>query len=509
MTSAQQALDPARPIGRLGNPQQDRLAILLFLLVSAAFLFVDPKVPPIALQDEARNAINAVEMYLRGFSLVTTFNFQPDLWNTKPPLLIWLMSASMTLFGPSEWAIRLPSALAAMGILSCTLLFVRKVTGSLPLALGAAAIMLVSPGFFGEHGARTGDFDALLTFFVTAGLQILFFTLHRARPEVRSMIAIGALVGAGAMTKSIAAFIPVAGALPYLAATGRLKRTLSLSHRYSVAAGLAVGPLLIFYLAREAVGPGYLATVLFNDIAGRFSETLIKPTAPWYYLKELSFGWIVAGPFLVATPFALAECTGRTRLLFIYAASIAGTSLLVFSAASNRAVQYALPMFPWLSIMGVLTLRYLLRFVRDALREGKKAQAVVLGLALLLAGGQMPNRAAEWRFQRFPERQFYAQSSYGDLFGEVSARGVSKLTVVDPGKIHLGKPGYTPLLRWNRLIWRERGMAIDHLYQQPSSSTLPLASCEPLVFERWTGAAAEKVGSCVVLWSTGARGSPD
>ena len=190
---------------------RERLSILLFLLASSIFLFADAKIPPVALQDEARNAVNALEMYLSGNGLVTTYNFQPDLWNTKPPLLIWLMSASMSLFGPSEWAIRLPSALAAMGTMTCTLLFVRRVTGSLPTAIGAGAILLLSPGFFGEHGARTGDFDALLTFFVTAGLQLIFFTVHRARPDMRSIFAIGGLIAAGAITKSIAAFIPLAG----------------------------------------------------------------------------------------------------------------------------------------------------------------------------------------------------------------------------------------------------------------------------------------------------------
>src|SRR5206468_3140523 len=95
----------------------ESLFILLFLLASSVFLFADATVPPVALQDEARNAVNAIEMSIRGYSLITTFNFQPDLWNTKPPLLIWLMSASMSLFGPSDWAIRLPCALAAMGTL--------------------------------------------------------------------------------------------------------------------------------------------------------------------------------------------------------------------------------------------------------------------------------------------------------------------------------------------------------------------------------------------------------
>jgi 4-amino-4-deoxy-L-arabinose transferase-like glycosyltransferase len=463
------------------------------------FLFVDAKIPPIALPDEARNAVNAMEMYIRGYSLITTFNFQPDLWNTKPPLMIWLMSTSMTLFGPSEWAIRLPSALAAIGTLSCTLFFVRRITGSLSTAIGAASLMLLSPGFFGEHGARTGDFDVILTFFVTAGLQIIFFTVHRTRPGMRLMFAIGGLIAAGALTKSIASFVPVAGVLLYLVAVGRLKRVLSLSHRYAVAGAVAVAPLFIFYALREAAAPGYVSAVLYNDIAGRFSVPLIEHTTPFFYVKELTVGWFVAGPFLVAAPLALARCSGRTKLLFIYAVSIASVSLLVYSAATNRAAQYALPMFPWLSIVAALTLRYLVRFLAEAWRHGKKAQAVVLAGALILVGGQLVFRAADWRYHRFPARQFYPQSSYGDLFAKLSASGTMNLTVVDPGIWLLGKPGYAPALRWNQLIWQIKGMKITHELGQRVGNPVPLASCEPLVFNRWTGPAVERIGSCAVL----------
>ncbi|MBV9529158.1 glycosyltransferase family 39 protein [Sphingomonas sp.] len=484
---------------RLRKATREHLSILLFLLASAIFLFADAKVPPIALPDEARNAINALEMHIRGFSLVTTFNFQPELWNTKPPLLIWLMAGSMDLFGPSELALRLPAALAGMGILCCTLLFVRRVTGSLATAIAAAAILLLSPGFFGEHGARTADFDGPLTFFVTAGLQLLFFTVHQARPGVRRMLAVGGLVATGALTKTIAAFIPVAGVLVYLVAVGRFGRVLSLWQRYAIAAVTAVTPLLIFYAAREAAGPGYLAAVIHNDILGRFNQALVEPTTPIYYVRELFPGWFVAGPFLIAAPLAWAGCSSREKLLFLYSASIAVTALAVLSAASSRAVQYALPTFPWLGIIAVLTLRYLGRFVVRAWRDRKAAEALVLGAALALACGQLTYRAATWRYERFPARQFYAQATYGDLFAALSAEGIRTVTVVDPGVIHLGRPGYTPMLRWNQLIWAEKGLKASHLYTMRAGLRGPLASCEPTVIRRWSGRGFQRIGSCALL----------
>lgn len=123
----------------------------------------------------------------------------------------------------------------------------------------------------------------------------------------------------------------------------------------------------------------------------------------------------------------------------------------------------------------------------------------LVSAAFLLVSGQLIYRAAYWRYQGFPSRQFYPQSSYGNLFAELSARGITTLTVVDPGQNHHGRVGYAPLLRWNRLIWQEKGMTIDHELKQLGSGQGPLASCEPRVFDRW-GSAAEHIGSCALLW---------
>ncbi len=100
------------------------------LVVAALFMFVDVRPDPIQLWDESRIAVNALEMHLRGLSLVTTYGFTPDLWNTKPPLLVWLIDAAMAVVGPSELAVRLPSMAAALGVLALVSGFTRRMTGS-------------------------------------------------------------------------------------------------------------------------------------------------------------------------------------------------------------------------------------------------------------------------------------------------------------------------------------------------------------------------------------------
>ena len=63
--------------------------------------------------DESRLAINAFEMFKDGNFLVTHFEGNPDMWNTKPPMMIWLQVFFINLIGLGELALRLPSAFAA------------------------------------------------------------------------------------------------------------------------------------------------------------------------------------------------------------------------------------------------------------------------------------------------------------------------------------------------------------------------------------------------------------
>ena len=63
--------------------------IVLALLVYVP-IFGHLNTLPIRIWDESRLATNAYEMLKNGNFIVTYFDGKPDMWNTKPPLLIWL-----------------------------------------------------------------------------------------------------------------------------------------------------------------------------------------------------------------------------------------------------------------------------------------------------------------------------------------------------------------------------------------------------------------------------------
>jgi 4-amino-4-deoxy-L-arabinose transferase-like glycosyltransferase len=465
---------------------REKVVVGLFLLAAALFLFVDRQSLPIILWDESRNVVNALEMRRTGLGVVTTFDFAPDHWNTKPPLLIWLMYGSISVFGASEWALRLPSMLASFGTLLILILFVRRVTGSLGTALAAGTILLLSPGFFSEHGARTADYDALLLFFTTAYLQLLFLALHRRQPSVKLALLIGALIACAFLTKSTAGIIAGAGIPLYLLAVKRLGRAFAAWRAYTVLIVAALLPIILFLVAREAAAPGYLQAMLHNDLVGRFQQTLIgRATRPTLYLETLISGWFLAGPLLLLVPFALPHLRGRKRLLFLFSLIVGIAQLAVCSLSATRLPHYILPALPWFAAAVAIAAPDLwARHIAPFLGSGgwkRPSPALAFVTAIGLLAGIVTVRSLDWRYRGMAESRFSAEGRYGALFEALAQRGIARADAVDSGFILEDEPHATPLLDSYRFIWAERGLAVRHLTDMPATGGSLLVSCSPAV----------------------------
>ena len=122
---------------------------------------------PIFQWDEARYANNSIEVLTLGNWFHFTMDGHIDTWNFKPPLVLWIQAASMKVFGINEWAVRLPSAMASIGI--AILLFWFCYTALKSPLTGIATIFFyaASAGFIGPHMGRSADLDAIQTLLVT------------------------------------------------------------------------------------------------------------------------------------------------------------------------------------------------------------------------------------------------------------------------------------------------------------------------------------------------------
>src|SRR5690606_24070120 len=94
----------------MNRPTRD---LLIVLAVSSFCFFLNLGGPHLWDRDEPRNAGCAAEMLAANDWIVPTFNAQ--LREHKPALTYWMMMLSYLVFGVTEFAARLPSALYGVG----------------------------------------------------------------------------------------------------------------------------------------------------------------------------------------------------------------------------------------------------------------------------------------------------------------------------------------------------------------------------------------------------------
>jgi len=132
----------------------------------------------------------------------------------KPPASLWVMAASVRIFGLSSWSILVPQAL--MGVATVAVLYasVRR-RFSAQAALLAGAVLALTP--VAALMFRFNNPDALLVLLLTLAAYATLRAVEDGR--TRWMILAGALVGLGFLTKQLQAFLVLPGfAIAYLIA---------------------------------------------------------------------------------------------------------------------------------------------------------------------------------------------------------------------------------------------------------------------------------------------------
>jgi len=127
--------------------------------------------------------------------------YENHIWLHKPPLTLWLMAASMRLFGVNELAIRLPSILFSTLAVLCTWSVGRRLFDERTATL-AASLHAIDGQLLDLAGGRapTDHVDTMTVVFIAIGCSIAV----TARSERSWMRATGAGVAAGLvmLTKS-------------------------------------------------------------------------------------------------------------------------------------------------------------------------------------------------------------------------------------------------------------------------------------------------------------------
>lgn len=317
------------------------IAVLLYRLGDA----------PLEIWDEARLANNAIEMAYNGFSLITTYEGLPDHWNTKPPLLIWAMAASIQVFGATEWAVRIPSVVATIATASIVFWFCVERFRRPFIGFAAVLLLLFMPGYIHTHSARTGDYDALLTLFTTAYLLAGYLFIHAA-PERRKtwLFICSACISLAFLAKTIQGLILLPPLAAYLVYSGRLGPTLRMPQFYWNALMVVALPV-VYYAVRESIDPGYFAAAMNNDLLGRFSTVIEKHSGgPFWYLVNVTLHPLLV-PGLLAGFWMMSQGQGEQRRVGQFLGMAALFYLVVVSSASTKLSWYLVPLCPLLALL--------------------------------------------------------------------------------------------------------------------------------------------------------------
>jgi 4-amino-4-deoxy-L-arabinose transferase-like glycosyltransferase len=284
------------------------LAFGFFIISVPLWLKMD--LLPIRLWDEARNAVNALEMSQSHNWLIRTYNGFPETFETKPPLLIWFQVVSLKMFGYNELAIRMPSVV--FSILSLVLLYVLifKMTGNKLASFGGSLITATSKGFYGEHLGRFGDHEPLLV--LISLFLLLQVYLYSKSQKTKHIYYIAFAFCLGVFCKSIAIGLLMPGIFLYLLYDKKIKTILSSRHFY-IALAITVLPIATYYGYREQIQPGYLEAVWHGELFPRFFNTSKNFTFAdhdygFYFdqIKKYRFiHWVWALPMALIVPIVL------------------------------------------------------------------------------------------------------------------------------------------------------------------------------------------------------------
>jgi len=301
--------------------------------------------------DEGRNAEKAREILILNDWLTPHENFYPVL--DKPIFFYWLIALSYKIFGVSEWAARLPSALSALGCVGLVYYFVRRRWGQWE-ALWSGLILLGSAEFF--ILSRVVIFDMSLAFFLTLALCAFYEVAHTDninRRRVLSFVLYGALGVATLIKGLIGVVVPGMIIFFYLLST---KKWSILRRIYLIPGTILLAVIAApWYLQMDAVHPGYLKYYLWDEHFGRFINSEFDRTEPWYYFIVVVlvgfFPWSIVLPF-VMTQYAKKSLDDKTIFLVLWLA----LPLLFFSVSDAKLPHYILPIFPALAILTVVPL---------------------------------------------------------------------------------------------------------------------------------------------------------
>ena len=376
---------------------------LLCLTLISAIPFIQflgrlPLIDP----DEGRYAEIPREMLEKADFITPTLNYVK--YFEKPPLLYWLNAASIKIFGVTEFAARLPSALCGLLTVLATYVIASQLYNR-RTALISALILATSTGFVLQ--SRIILTDMLLTFCLTGALGAFIIASQREGRRSRALpwYLFYLFCALAVLAKGLIGIVFPAGIIFFY---------LLLGNRWKLLREMRLFSGLLLFLA--VVSPWFVAVSLANPEFARFffihehferftSKVHGRYQPIWFFLPVLlgtmlPWSFFIPGAMIKAWRDRYQDQIKSGLYLLIWIILI----FLFFSKSNSKLIPYILPIFPPLAILVAR------RIDNQADRQGKaiRFSTIVLGVTLFIMGAaitsypQLANMAA-WVADLMPQ----------------------------------------------------------------------------------------------------------
>ncbi|WP_414526867.1 ArnT family glycosyltransferase [Nodularia chucula] len=299
----------------------------------------------------------------------------------KPALIYWCQAIAYSIFGVNEWSVRLPSAIAAIGIIGFTFYILQwhfskqdQIAGTTSptkrnlTALIGAAMLALNPEMI--VWGRTGVSDMMLTGCMASAL-LCFFLGYATQEEQQAKLANSpfpnkwylacyVLIAAAILSKGpVGIVLPVMIIGAFMIYVGKFREVIQEMRIF-------MGMLIIFALS----APWYLLVTWQNGWdyidaffgyhnVERFTEVVNGHAAPWYfYFLVVLLGF---APYSVYLPLAIAQqkfwqrshwlSQKRSQHLGLFACVWFISIFSFFTIAVTKLPSYVLPLMPAVAIL--------------------------------------------------------------------------------------------------------------------------------------------------------------
>jgi 4-amino-4-deoxy-L-arabinose transferase-like glycosyltransferase len=326
--------------------------------------------------DEPRYAQIAREMLAR-HDWVTPVLYG-EVWLEKPILYYWLAMAAYKVFGVSDWAARLPSAMFAtlmvMGVYLFSLRMRRGMQLDAALMTASCALVLAM-----ARGAST-DMPLAAPFVVAMLCWYVWYESGRRR----FLLAFHFLVALGMLAKG-----PVA---PFLAALIITAFCLLMREPRQIVRTLWIPGVLLFfvvalpwYVEVQLRNPQFFRFFILEQNLDRFATNMYRHPQPFWYYLPLTLAATVPWSVFAVAGFVNTIRRWRERVgnnssyhaLGVFLLLWAAVPILFFSLSRSKLPAYILPSIPACALLAAV-------YIHEKVDQAEAAKFWLIGLHAIL-----------------------------------------------------------------------------------------------------------------------------